>query len=541
MRQNIPTIIKESCERFAGRPALASDDCILTYADLWSRVCALAAGLRELGVNPGDKVVLLAQNHPWWGVSYLATLAAGAVIVPVLPDFPAADVHHVIRETDPRVIIVSSDLADRINDLDIDEHEVPRVIMLPAPGVICPDGWLDAAELIEGRAPLPPQASDGDDDASIIYTSGTSGHSKGVVLSHHNLIANARAATMVINLDTPCRFLSLLPLAHAYEFTIGFLLPLMTGSSVYYPGIMPTPALLKKICAKVKPEIICMVPLIMEKIYRKRIKAKIEAHRAFHLGRYLPPLKKMVIRRAGERLLDFLGGRIRVLAIGGAALDRETEGFLRAARLPFICGYGLSEASPLVAAGPFGNRTPIGSVGRPIPGVEVKIRKTSPGDETGVVLARGPNIFKGYFRRDDLTAEIKGPEGWLDTGDLGFIDEQGCLHLTGRAKNVIVLANGENVYPEIIESRFAASSLAAEVLVVDRDGEIEALIHPDYDYIDQNLPAMGERGLREKLDQLRLEINRQLPASARVKRVHERREPFLKTATHKIKRYLYTE
>jgi len=538
MARNIPELIQESCERFRNRPALAADGCELTYAELWENIERLAGVMRARGLAPGDRVVLLATNSPWWGVTHLATLAAGGIIVPLLPDFPAADVHHVIRETAPAFVFVSSQLADRVAEFENSGDRT--VVMMPGVQASCPAGWLKLEELLEEDAPraaLP--ESETDDTAVILYTSGTSGHSKGVMLSHGNLMANVRSATFVVNLDQPWRFLSLLPLAHAYEFTIGFMLPLISGSSVFYPGIIPTPALLRDICARVKPQVMIMVPLIIEKIYRKRIKPQLEKSLIFRTGRHLPPLRRLVMRKAGKGLIQALGGSIKAIAIGGAALDRETEDFLRGANIPFVCGYGLSEASPLIAAGPLGADVTPGSVGHPVPGVEVRIKKEREEDRQGIIMVRGVNVFKGYFGRDDLTTEALGQDGWLDTGDIGFIDENNCLHITGRAKNVIVLANGENIYPEIIEAKFAASPLVAEVLVIENNGAVEALVHPDYDYIDQNFAFPGENVIRRMLEELRDKVNSELSANSRVKRISERREPFLKTATQKIKRYLY--
>ena len=539
MAKNVPELIKESCERFAGRPALAAEGCELTYAGLWENIGRLAAAMRARGLEPGGRVVLLAENSPWWGVTHLATLAAGGTIVPLLPDFPAADVHHVIRETGPALVFVSPQLADRVASFD-DPGE-RTVVMMPNGHATCPAGWLRFEELTATDAAPPPLPESGPDDlAVILYTSGTSGHSKGVLLSHGNLVANVRSAESVIRIREPWRFLSLLPLAHAYEFTAGFMLPLVSGASVYYPGIIPSPALLRDICARVRPQVMILVPLIIEKIYRKRIKPQLEKHPAARIGRYLPFISRLAARKAGKKLVSALGGEIRAMAIGGAALDRETEDFLRLAGIPFVCGYGLSEAAPLVAAGPFGAKVTPGSVGRPVAGVEVRIDREREGDRQGVIMVRGDNVFKGYLGRDDLTAEVLR-DGWLDTGDIGFLDESGCLHITGRAKNVIVLANGENIYPEVIEARFAASPLVAEVLAVEAGGAVEALVHPDYDYIDQNLPGTDEAALTRLLEELRQEVNDLLPASHRVRRVRERREPFLKTATQKIKRYLYTQ
>jgi long-chain acyl-CoA synthetase len=322
-------------------------------------------------------------------------------------------------------------------------------------------------------------------------------------------------------------------------------MPLIKGGCVLYAGKTPTPMVLKKLCGRERPHIMLVVPLIMEKIYKKRVLPAVEKSKMlsllcrFNLGR------KLVYRKIGAKLLDFFGGRLEVLAIGGAALNPEVEFFLRDAGFPFLVGYGLTETAPLIAGGPKGDKTiRLGSAGKPVPGVEVLIDDPDPATGIGQILARGPNIMQGYWNDPEVTAETFTDYGWLKTGDLGRVDELGNLHIKGRSKSVIVLANGENVYPEAIEHKLNAYAFVVESLVIENRNVLEAWIYPDYEFVDAQTLGQSRQQrygyITTELDRIRKEVNGQLGSMSRLSRVLERREPFIKTATHKIKRYLYS-
>ena len=533
-----------ACSRFGQRPAVGrAAGPRLTYGEFHQQVLSLAAWLMGPGkISPGDRVAILSENSPEWCLCYLAVVRIGAVAVPILPDFTGPDARHIITEAGARLVFVSRRQEDKIAELDTPP---PVVVIGPEGGQ---GGWgmplstiLTAAP--SGAAAAFPEVGSGD-LASIIYTSGTSGHSKGVMLSHGNFCSNVHAAGKVIDVGPDWIFLSLLPISHAYEFTTGFLLPLTCGALILYTGKSPTPTILQRLCARERPMAMCMVPMVMEKIYKKRVKEALAARPLLGTLSRMPLIGGVIHRRIGRRLLEFFGGRLRVLAIGGAALGRETEVFMRRARLPFLVGYGLTETSPLVAAGPFGDpRVATGSCGRPVTGVEVRFRGKY-ADGCGEILVRGPNVMVGYFGRDDLTAESIDADGWFATGDLGFLDEAGNLHVRGRCKSVIVLSHGENIYPEIIEERLVGFPLVAEALVRANGDRLQALIYPDYDYLDALTLGRSVRGRRRFLDAslaaLKQEVNGVLPPHSRLHEVTEHPEPFVKTATHKIKRYLYS-
>ena len=543
---SINHLLDESRRRFADRPALGTAlGAKITYEELGRRVAVLAARLAEsYGAGPGATVAIVSENCVDWCVCYLAVLKTGAAAVPILPDFPDADVRHIVLDAQVSLVFASQRQLDKLVELD---PAIPVILIGPAGRPADEVPHLDSvigADDAKTAPPHPFPEADENTLASIIYTSGTSGHSKGVMLTHGNLCANVHAASQLLRVLPDWIFLSLLPISHAYEFTIGFMLPLLSGACVVYANRTPTPAILEKICAAERPSAICVVPMIMEKIYKKRVLAQVLGSPLLGLMRKIPGLRTLMWRIIGGKLLKFFGGRLEVLAIGGAALGMETEMFLRRAAIPFIVGYGLTETSPLVAAGPFGapDIAP-GSCGRPVPGVEVDIHR--PGSATGIgeIKVRGEGVMRGYHNQPELTARVIDAEGWFYTGDLGFIDKAGNLHIKGRSKSVIVLSHGENIYPETIEERINALPMVAESLVVARENRLMALIYLDYDFVDQETGAMaaGERGeyIKGLLARIKKEVNAALPAYSRLYAALEHPEPFIKTATHKIKRYLY--
>jgi long-chain acyl-CoA synthetase len=333
-------------------------------------------------------------------------------------------------------------------------------------------------------------------------------------------------------------------MSHTYEFTCGFLLPLLCGCRIAYAGKTPTPAILQKLCAYEKPFAIFAVPLVMEKIYKKRVLPQIEKSSLLKNICKIGMGRKLVYRKIGKKLVAFFGGNLQLMGIGGAALNPDVEKFLHEARFPYLIGYGLTECAPLIAGGPAGDKTiAIGSTGKPIPGVQVKIAKPDPATGIGEITACGANVMLGYFKDEEATEAVLSKDGWLSTGDLGFMDQEGNLHVCGRSKNIIVLSNGENVYPEAIEHKLNTYHWVVESLLVENSGQIEAWVYPDYEFIDDQTAGStrAERRafIENLLESMRKDLNEQLPKSSRLAKVFERREPFIKTATHKIKRYLY--
>lgn len=524
----------------------------LTYKELHDRVLVLAAYLQSCGIKSGDRVAILAENSHNWCTVYLAIVRVGAACVPILPDLPEADVHHILSEMKCDLLFLTQRQIEKIYDL---EYKVARIVSLDDylddSGLVKLTTYTDflaaaenefAEQLAQDELQFPDVS--GDQLASILYTSGTSGFSKAVMLSHSNLCANGYATANIITLPPGAVFLSVLPISHTYEFTAGFLLPLIKGACIYYAGKTPTPMVLQNLCGRERPHVMLIVPLIMEKIYKKRILPAVEKSKMLTLACKFSFGRKLVYRSIGAKLRNFFGGRLQVMGIGGAALNPEVESFLRDAGFPYIAGYGLTESAPLLAGGPVGDKTiALGSVGKPVPGVNIRIDSPDPKTGIGEIIAQGPNIMQGYWNDPEVTKETFTDDGWLKTGDLGMIDEIGNLHIKGRSKSVIVLANGENVYPEAIEHKLNTYPFIVESLVVDNMNMLEAWIYPDYEFVDAQTQGQSRQQrhefISEQLERIRKEVNNQLSSQSRLSRVLERREPFIKTATHKIKRYLY--
>jgi long-chain acyl-CoA synthetase len=547
-------VLDSSCAKFGDLSAVGmAMEKALTYNEFRNRIVALAARMDREGVKKGDHVAILSENSPNWGIAYFAVIRLGAVAVPILPDFPEVDVHHILNEMKVKVLFITQRQIEKI-------YELKKVLAGP---IITLDDYAGIegvvevrrfSEYLEGAVAFMleneqnvafPEVSE-DDLASILYTSGTSGYSKAVMLTHKNLASNAFAASTLAEMKPGDVFLSILPMSHTYEFTCGFILPLLNGCRIAYAGQTPTPAILQKLCQHEKPFAIFAVPLVFEKIYKKRVLPKIENSWAISLLCKTGFGRRLVYKRIGAKLLEFFGGNLQLMGIGGAALNPEVETFLSEAKFPYLIGYGLTESAPLLSGGPMGDTTiTIGSAGKPIPGVQVKIVDPDPISGIGEIVARGPNIMRGYYEDTVKTRETFTKDDWLLTGDMGFFDESGNLHIRGRSKNVIVMSNGENVYPESIEHKMNAYHWVVEALIVENNDKLEAWVYPDYEFIDEQTAdqprTRRHEYLAELVETMRSEINAQLPKTSRISKICERREPFIKTATHKIKRYLYDE
>lgn len=554
--KTINHLIAGSCTRFADRPAMGmAFESPLSYSEIGALIKSVATSLLESGVKKGDRVAILAENSPRWGAVYLAIVRLGAIAVPILPDFPESDVRHIVTEAEVTILFTSARQLEKLYEFykgrlktvvtidDSDDEQTPFDIVRFTDFLLLGENASNRRK--ERVAELAGSVKDSD-LAAIIYTSGTSGHSKAVMLTHRNLVSNVASAQQVIDIKTEWTFLSILPMSHTYEFTIGFLLALSCGCRIVYLGARPNPSLLQKVCAVEKPAVSCVVPMVMEKIYKKRVLPRLEKNRLLRSALRIPALRRRIYRAVGKKLLAFFGGRLELLAIGGAAINHEVEDFLHQARFPYIVGYGLTETAPLLSGGPFGDQTiRVGSAGKPVPNVQIKIVHPAPETGVGEIHARGPNIMKGYYKNEKLTAETIDADGWLATGDLGFLDDSGNLHLMGRTKSVIVLSHGENIYPEAIEDKINADIHVVESLVVANNDRLEAQVYLDYDLVDDETRGKSQEEKKAHIDALlaaiKKEVNAEQPQYAYLVNVVERTEPFSKTATHKIKRFLYCQ
>jgi long-chain acyl-CoA synthetase len=553
-------LLERSVHLYRNRPALGFvDEPTVSYADLQHEVNRMQRLLLELGVVHGDRVAILGESSSNWGVAYFATTTMGAIAVPILPDFHATEVHHIIRHSGCKVVFVSERSYQKIESMDA--GTLLALVLLNNLSPIHPktskdklralirEGGKELRRVRNKALKIAGRIKTGvseDDVASIIYTSGTTGHSKGVMLTHRNIVWNAEASATIPQITQDDRMLSVLPLAHVYECTLGLVLPVLCGASVTYLRKPPTGAVLLPALASVKPTAMLTVPLIIEKIIKSGVMKEIQKRRAVRLLYRLPVFRRRINRMAGRRLRMMFGGHLRFFGIGGSALSPDAERFLIEAEFPYAIGYGLTETSPLVA-GCNAETSRFRAIGPVLPGVEVKIDGSSPGAATGEILVRGPGIMKGYYLDPKRTEEVLSQDGWFRTGDLGSFDRDGYLYIRGRKKNVILGPSGENIYPEAVESVINRFDIVLESLVFSDQGQLVARIVLDYERLDAEFSerrlteSQAKERIRQLLEQIRLHVNEQVSSFSRLARVIEQTEPFEKTPTQKIKRYLYAD
>jgi long-chain acyl-CoA synthetase len=532
----LPNLLRRSSALHGDLPAIAFvGEPPLTYRQVDQRVRTLAERLTTGDIRKGDRVAILGENSPQWVLAYLAITSVGAVAVPILPGFPDADARHIIRDSEAVAVFVSEKQRDKV-----DRAELPGVVTVYGLEDFAAQGRrsVDGSHKKAGR-PVP------DDLAVILYTSGTTGHSKGVMLTHANIVSDVVSSIERFPIARTDRFLSILPLSHVFEATGGMLCPLAVGASIFYMKGLPAPRKFLSAMQTVRPTGVLMVPLIMDKIYRKKVLHPIETKK-LHWLYSIPMFRRAINRIAGKKLLRSLGGNLRFIMLGGAFLNADLEYFLRDAGISYSTGYGMTEASPIVTISPIGEvRT--GSCGQPISGVEVEIDNPDPATGIGEIIVRGPTTMQGYYKNNTATREAFLDGGWLRTGDLGCLDSDGYLYIKGRSKNVIVGPSGENIYPEIIEQRFLRSPYIQQVIVYEYDGRLIARAYLDYDAIDGDFQRAGltdseaETLTADLLAMIRAEVNQDVPAFAAIQEVKEQPEPFEMTPTRKIKRYLYVE
>jgi long-chain acyl-CoA synthetase len=533
--ETLKELLDRCAERYSAFPALADRNGeSFTYAEVRAQAAAVTRMLEASGVGKGDRVAILGENGPRWGIAYLAVTGMGAVVVPILPDFSNRDIETILDHAEVSGLFVSRSFWSRV----------------AARGVgfaVAIDDWSylrgdhGAGATSEGLEPPTP-----DDLAAILYTSGTTGSPKGVMLSHRNIVQNVIAAGALVDINPKDRVLSILPLAHTYECTIGFLVPFEGGAAIHYLGGPPTLSSLLPAMQAVRPTIMLTVPLIMEKVYRARVKPLFESSQVMRAVHRITPLRVLLHRIAGKKVYRAFGGALRFFGIGGAALSPETERFLREARFPYSIGYGLTETAPLIA-GTDAGETRYRSTGPASEGVEVRIDEEAGDGSAGEIQVRGPNVTAGYYRNPEATEAAFTSDGWLRTGDLGSIDDDGFIYVKGRLKNVIIGPGGENIYPEDIEAAINAEELVQESLVFEWRGELVAKVHLDVDEIrkrsvsgDDGSATGIEARVEEILARIRDAVNLRVGRLSRLGKMLVEWQPFEKTPTKKIRRFLYT-
>ena len=523
-------LLKNSVTKFSDRLALSYvSGKAITYLELNENVNSVKKLLYSLGIKPHDKVAIFSTSSPQWAISYFAIVTLGAVAVPLLPDFNENEASSCLKHSGAKAIFAGEKLLAKLNNTE----ELDIIINIE-------DFSIKKGE-IKTDSPLPEHECKEEDIASIIYTSGTTGRSKGVVLTHKNLIFTAIAGQHCQRINQYESALSILPMSHVYEFTIGFLMFMLNGACIYYLEGPPIPRNLLPALQKIRPHFMLSVPIVIEKIYKQKI---LPAFNASPLIKKIYGTKlgrKLLCRKAGKKLKKTFGGRLKFFGIGGSKTDPVVEQFMVDAKFPYAIGYGLTETSPLIAYSAVYKTVP-GVIGGTIPGVEIKIGDQDPQTGIGELLVKGPNVMQGYYNAPDLTREAFTEDGWFKTGDLCAMDEKGRISLKGRSKNMILGAAGENIYPEDIEFVLNQHPLVSEALVVEGENTSLVAYVRLQDAIGDAVSEISNALMHKReevLNEIRFFVNSKVNKFSKIDKI-EVVEEFEKTASQKIKRYLYS-
>ncbi len=522
----------------------------LQYHDVARKIEKLHILFENSGLKKGDKVALCGRNSSSWAVAFFATLSYGAVAVPVQNEFKPEQIYNIVNHSEAKLLFVGDVVATTIDGEQMPQLE--GIIYLPDFSLILSrsESLTNAREnlnaLFGKKYPKFFRAEDvnyfkdeADDLALINYTSGTTGFSKGVMLSYRSVRSNLAWATADLkpHIKPGSKVLCMLPMAHMYGMICEFICQFSFGSHLYFLTRLPSPSLIAQACTDIRPAIIIAVPMVVEKIIRKNVFPKVQST-ATRMLLKMPVVSKKVKERINAIVMEAFGGNAYELVTGGAALNKEIEDFLVSINFPVTSGYGATECGPMVTYSDYKDFVP-GSCGTPVLNMEVKIVSPDPANVPGEVITRGENVMLGYYKNEEATKEVLDKDGWYHTGDLGTMSADGHLFLRGRIKNMLLGSNGQNVYPEEIEDKLNSMSMVSECIVVQRGDKIVGLVYPDFDEAKEM--GFSQSDLQEIMEQNRLELNNMLPSFCHLSAIELRDEEFAKTPKKSIKRYLYQE
>lgn len=522
----------------------------LQYHDVARKIEKLHIIFENSGLKKGDKIALCGRNSSSWAVAFFATLSYGAVAVPVQNEFKPEQIYNIVNHSEAKLLFVGDVVATTIDGEQMPQLE--GIIYLPDFSLILSrsEALTHAREnlnaLFGKKYPKFFRAEDvnyfkdeADDLALINYTSGTTGFSKGVMLSYRSVRSNLAWATADLkpHIKPGSKVLCMLPMAHMYGMICEFICQFSFGSHLYFLTRLPSPSLIAQACTDIRPAIIIAVPMVVEKIIRKNVFPKVQST-ATRMLLKMPVVSKKVKERINAIVMEAFGGNAYELVTGGAALNKEIEDFLVSINFPVTSGYGATECGPMVTYSDYKDFVP-GSCGTPVLNMEVKIVSPDPANVPGEVITRGENVMLGYYKNDEATKEVLDKDGWYHTGDLGTMSADGHLFLRGRIKNMLLGSNGQNVYPEEIEDKLNSMSMVSECIVVQRGDKIVGLVYPDFDEAKEM--GFSQSDLQEIMEQNRLELNNMLPSFCHLSAIELRDEEFAKTPKKSIKRYLYQE
>jgi len=518
-----------------------------SYREIAERMIKLHIFLREAGIKEGDKIALVGRNSANWCIVYLAVVSYGAVIVPILPDFKPEDHQNIINHSDSKILFVDDKIWETFDLGKI--QAITAVLSLDDFSFITSReealkknySGLDNkfSEKFPELKPEDVKFSDISNDnlAVISYTSGTTGFSKGVMITHNSLAANVRYAQNNMPLKPGDPVVSFLPLAHTYGCAFEFLFPFTYGCHITILSKTPSPQIVLQAFGEIKPRLILSVPLVIEKIYKKQIIPVINKPLMKFLL-LIPGLNTILFKKIREKLTESFGGRFMEIVIGGAAFNADTEKFFRKIGFKFTVGYGMTECGPLISYASW-DTTKLGASGRAVDTLEVTIDSSDPENQVGEIILRGENVMLGYYKNEEATNAVIDKNGWMHTGDLGVIDKEGNIYIKGRSKSMILGPSGKNIYPEEIESVINNQKYVTESVVISEDNKLIGLIFPDYDQVKKD--NLSEEQLIAMLDGIRKVVNERLPDFMVVHKFRIHSEEFVKTPKRSIKRYLYAK
>ena len=520
----------------------------LQYKDVARKIEKLHILFEHSGIKKGDKIAMCGRNSAHWAVSFLATLSYGAVAVPILHEFNAEQVHNIVNHSEAKLLFVGDVVATMVvpDEMPALEGIVynPDFSLLISRSEQLSYAREHLNELFGKKYPkiftkedVSYHQDEAEELALINYTSGTTGFSKGVMLPYRSLWGNIDFCLNELGPKLPknCNTLSILPMAHMYGMAVEFLFPFCFGSHIFFLTRLPSPAIIAQAFAEIKPSIVISVPLIIEKIIRKKVFPKIQTN-AVRLMLNMPVVNKKVKQKICEQVLRAFGGNMYEVIVGGAALNKEVEQFLKSIDFPITVGYGATECAPLISYSDYKNFQ-VGSCGTPVKGMEVKILSKDPANIPGEIVTRGTNVMLGYYKNEEATKQALDEDGWYHTGDLGTMSASGHIFIRGRIKNMLLGSNGQNIYPEEIEDQLNSMAMVLESVITQRGDKLVALVYPDFD--EANAMGFSNEDLNNIMEQNRQALNNKLPAYCKLSAIELHTTEFEKTPKKSIKRYLY--
>ncbi len=530
------------------KPAISNyQGATLHYHDLARRIEKLHIMFEECGLIRGDKVAICSRNQANWAVSFLATLTYGAVPVPLMHEFKPTNIHHLVNHSESRILFVDDVIWENVSESEMPELQaiiqVNTFKLLYSANDRITDARARLNELFGKKYPTAFTADclnyyeDSPEELAIInYTSGTSGFSKGVMIPYRAIASNIEFAQKALpQIGNTSRIVSMLPCAHMYGLMFEVLYELSRGCHVHFLSRLPSPKIIMQALAEVKPSVVVAVPLVIEKIYKSKVKPVLEKA-GIKFAMKVPGLDQIIMNKIRTELINAFGGEFYEVIIGGAAFNKEVESFFKKMEFPFTVGYGMTECAPIITYSDWKTEK-LHSCGEIVPNMEMKIDSPDPQNIAGELLVRGANVFLGYYKNPEATAEVLDSEGWLHTGDMGVIDADGSLFLRGRSKCMILGPSGQNIYPEEIEAVLDTRPYFMESLVIEEDGGLTALVYPDFPQGAKD--GMTQDAFIRYIESTLPEVNKDLPNYARLKKIEVMSEAFERTPKKSIKRYLY--